>query len=375
MNINNLSSAEFRSFGTVLGGRPRSEGITEEHRILESGQLMEKLRSEHPVYIDYDTGMTLLIVFGEHANFVFYVDRALMIKPNVTFSLVPLERSSRVTLLYDPGTVIKTVERFSVSDMEQKLPRLGFGNILTFFCQGSDTGFYFRGEAHAPYEFIYVESGQLHTIVSGHDYVMGSGECFIVGENEWHIQYSDSAVRFITVSFFADRNNMRELTDKLLCLSEKTKSDIAKMIHEKTEALFSTEYIEALFKIILIELIRSREQAFPAHITENELVEKALRYIDRNIGGKIVLSELASKLHISVPYLYELFSAHLHMPPGKYIMRIRIEESKILLREGKLTVGEIAKKVGFSNIQHFSKQFRNNCGMSPSQYMKGCKLS
>ena len=61
------------------------------------------------------------------------------------------------------------------------------------------------------------------------------------------------------------------------------------------------------------------------------------------------------------------------MPPGKYIIRIRLEECKTLLREGELPMGEIAEKMGFSSAQHFSKQFRSCFGISPSQYVRSLR--
>jgi len=379
MEINNLSSGEFNRFGSVLDEHPAPGQYHEEHKALESGQRMEKVEASVPVIIDYDTGMTLLVIFEDGNDHIFYLDRVVMLRPGVVFSLVPLEQSSRATLIYKAGTILKTVGMFSVDDIKVQHPRLGFGNILTFFCQKADGGFYFRGESHAPYEFVYVDRGALHTIVNGHDYILKKQESFIVGQNEWHIQYSDSSVRFITVSFFADERNMEMICGKKLQMSEKLRLDVEKMLQEKTERLFSTEYIEALFKIILIELIRNPETGYdplkyPATFSsEKLLVDSALKYISGKIGEKIVLKDIADQLHISVPYLYKLFSSHLHMPPGKYIMKIKIEESKMLLREGKMTIGEIAQKMGFSSIQHFSKQFRNNCNMSPSQFIKTMK--
>ncbi|MCQ2421021.1 MAG: helix-turn-helix transcriptional regulator [Clostridia bacterium] len=71
-----------------------------------------------------------------------------------------------------------------------------------------------------------------------------------------------------------------------------------------------------------------------------------------------------------MPYLYVLFDRHIGMPPGQYIMKIRIEESKLLLQQGQLSVGAIAERLGFSSIQHFSRQFKSLCGLSPTQYAR-----
>ena len=78
-------------------------------------------------------------------------------------------------------------------------------------------------------------------------------------------------------------------------------------------------------------------------------------------------------VHVSVPYLYKLFQLHLGTSPGKYINKIRIEECKMLLREEKLPMGQIAERMGFSSLQHFSRQFRSICGMTPTQYVRSLR--
>ena len=56
-----------------------------------------------------------------------------------------------------------------------------------------------------------------------------------------------------------------------------------------------------------------------------------------------------------------------------YVNQFRIEESKLLLRGGALSMGEIAKKLGFSSQQHFSRQFRTVTGMTPSEYVRSLR--
>ena len=76
---------------------------------------------------------------------------------------------------------------------------------------------------------------------------------------------------------------------------------------------------------------------------------------------------------LELSYLYKLFDEHLKIPPGQYITKIRLEESKVLLRGGKITIGEIAKKCGFSSIQQYSRRFRQTFGISPSEYIKSLR--
>ena len=76
---------------------------------------------------------------------------------------------------------------------------------------------------------------------------------------------------------------------------------------------------------------------------------------------------------VSLPYMHRLFQTHLGLAPGQYIAKIRMEEAKTLLRSGSLSMGAVAREMGFSSQQHFSRQFRSVCGMTPSEYEKSLK--
>ena len=52
----------------------------------------------------------------------------------------------------------------------------------------------------------------------------------------------------------------------------------------------------------------------------------------------------------------------------QYINNIRFNEAKRLLKESNLPINEIAYKVGFNNISHFNRAFRQYCNCSPQEY-------
>ena len=136
--------------------------------------------------------------------------------------------------------------------------------------------------------------------------------------------------------------------------------------------------MESLMKILLIELLQDTPtESAPQYPTashwENEIVDRAMQLISQNLHRRLSLEELAELVHVSVPYLYKLFQVHLGTSPGKYIAKIRIEECKILLREGQLSMGQIATRMGFSSQQQFSRQFSAICGISPTQYLRSLR--
>ena len=379
MQTINLSDSALGTSGKILTKRPTMDGLEKrELRLLPLRQI-PRYRVREELVLDYLDGMSLFVLYREDGQQVFYLDRTLRLFRGTEFSVLPFGDVSRVCLFLPDENAMEQVGITDAAALQHDRTALHLGQIYTFFTQDTPKDFYFRGESHRPYELVYLDQGLLHNLISGSDILLHQQECLLIGRDDWHIQYADDPVRFLTISFDVDGGCLDALTNKPICLPQYLKPAIEKMLVERDGDSFSADYIEALLKIVLIELLREpesrgHEAQFPStRHAENQIVDQALQIISRNIAGKIVLKELADAVHVSIPYLYELFDSHLGMPPGKYITKIRIEECKLLLREGDASIGDIAKRMGFSSIQHFSRQFRSCCGLSPTEYIRSLR--
>ncbi len=56
------------------------------------------------------------------------------------------------------------------------------------------------------------------------------------------------------------------------------------------------------------------------------------------------------------------------MTPHAYLVRQRVERSKLLLKQPNLTINQITLECGFANPSHFARCFRQQVGMSPKQF-------
>ena len=73
---------------------------------------------------------------------------------------------------------------------------------------------------------------------------------------------------------------------------------------------------------------------------------------------------IAGEFHISAAYLRRIFREAYGMPPSAYLIRIRMENARHLLREGR-SVTETAAAVGYSDIYPFSRAYKRHFGTSP----------
>jgi len=93
-----------------------------------------------------------------------------------------------------------------------------------------------------------------------------------------------------------------------------------------------------------------------------------LEHLDRAYRRPVDIGELAGLVHHAPNYLRSLFKHHTGRTVLEYVHGLRIEEAKRLLWEGKHTVTEIGRIVGFRDLHYFSKKFKRSVGLSPKRF-------
>ena len=101
-----------------------------------------------------------------------------------------------------------------------------------------------------------------------------------------------------------------------------------------------------------------------------ELVESAIAIIQEEFPFLEGLDELAERLEVSKAHLSRSFSRRTGISPGKYITQVKISYAKLLLQEEDASITYAAEASGFANANYFSKVFRRETGMSPSEFLE-----
>ena len=128
---------------------------------------------------------------------------------------------------------------------------------------------------------------------------------------------------------------------------------------------------------LLITLLRQKQperlQTTHSVNKENEIIRRAQQYISTHVREKLSVPIVAKNTRVSASYLTALFQKHLQISPGEYIRRIKLQESRQMIREGEMNLSQIASALQYSTIHHFSRQFKEKFGISPSEYAKSVK--
>ena len=93
--------------------------------------------------------------------------------------------------------------------------------------------------------------------------------------------------------------------------------------------------------------------------------------IEENYNDEdFALPQLCQKIGMSRSQLFRKMKAVLDESPSGFIRSYRLNKAKLLLETTNLTVSEVAWKVGFKDLAHFSKTFQQNFGFPPSETHK-----
>lgn len=100
------------------------------------------------------------------------------------------------------------------------------------------------------------------------------------------------------------------------------------------------------------------------------MIRQVLHYIEFNLDSKINLNELADKYDVSVPYLSSQFKKEVGLTIIKYANQLRIDTAIKLLNTSSLSIQDIASYVGIYDFNYFTKVFKKEVGLTPSDYRK-----
>ncbi|MDY4755062.1 MAG: AraC family transcriptional regulator [Candidatus Faecousia sp.] len=382
--IRNLNQVNFRSFGSVLPERASSifpfpkEAALSIH-LDESVAPMYQAAAD--TWVAPGSGMSILSVRKEEGYLHFYLDKPVCLKAGAWFALSAFKGSAAV-LLYAQDAGPDFLGTQTVKGLREDR-QLHVDGIYTFFYQEKEQGFLFPGEAHPMPELTYVDQGSLHSVVNGQDLLLKQGDLVIYGPDQWHMQYADIGVapRFVTISFDAGGLALEPLLDRKFTAPQQVATLLQSMLREQEHMDgFSTDIIVSQLTLLLLHLLREAVKPTGSKVknanvvqNENEIIRRAQQFVAAHICEKLSVPMVASQVGVSPSYLTVLFHKNLQISPGEYIRRIKLQESKQMIRENNLNFTQIASALQYSTVHHFSRQFKEKFGITPTEYAKSVR--
>lgn len=101
---------------------------------------------------------------------------------------------------------------------------------------------------------------------------------------------------------------------------------------------------------------------------------KAVAYIQEHFAEPVSLERLASLSSLSPYYFTRLFTKETGQTPHQYLLSVRIDSARFLLRSTAMSVKEIGFACGFSSESSFNSTFRKRTGVTPGRYREEGRL-
>lgn len=230
----------------------------------------------------------------------------------------------------------------------------------------------------------------IHYIISGKGtyaaekktYQLRAGDCFILYPGAEIKYYADpeDPWEYAWVGFMgSDAAVMVRATDftkkKPVIEKEKIPGSVVRKQLEQIYQVRGTTYeaaaamTGALYTLLAV-FIRCATKEEEKTDLRRIYVERAKDYIASSYSYPITVEDVASYTGISRSYLFRSFQTYQKQSPKEYLTSFRIRQACHLLQETELSIASIAYSVGFEDNLYFSKAFKKQMKISPSEYRK-----
>lgn len=131
-------------------------------------------------------------------------------------------------------------------------------------------------------------------------------------------------------------------------------------------------YTESLKNLLAVHLLRNYSGAAKPTLEDGPLdtlrLNQVKDFIEEQLAEDLAITDMAAVVHMSPFHFARAFKHAIGQPPHRYLTQRRTERAKVLLSVTRLSVAEVAYRVGYKNKSHFIAQFRRATGMTPKVY-------
>ena len=103
-------------------------------------------------------------------------------------------------------------------------------------------------------------------------------------------------------------------------------------------------------------------------VRQNKARQKICEYVEAISGEEITVEKLAESVFLSPPDLSHSFKSFSGFSPKQYLTAVRLVNANKLLTTTNLSINEICRKAGFSDINNFIRTFKSFYGTTPKKF-------
>ncbi len=258
----------------------------------------------------------------------------------------------------------------------------------------------FESESHDFWELAYLDSGELLAEIEGFEkpLILKQEQCILIPPNIGHNFMANGTKYSLFIISFGSKSTALE-TLKAKCMYSSSYSQryiIGQILYEarksfkkplsalsfsgielkKNSGKYTFQIIKKLLELFLLELLsdcdgqNSYSTPYKDFNYYSPDVTKVICYLKNSVYNKIHLTEVATHINMSTSHIQKKFIKEVGKSIMLHFTELKIEEAKFLLRSTALSVTEIAEKLSYDSVFHFSSAFKKITGIPPSRYVK-----
>jgi AraC-like DNA-binding protein len=226
--------------------------------------------------------------------------------------------------------------------------------------------------------FILSGRGKLH--INDHVFTVSEGDAFIIPSNKvaYYEADSENPWHYVWIGFLGINSQMytyqlMNSTNEIYVFHNldinKYKENIFKII--ELQGSSTSNYFKA--NSILFDIMSSLYEDLNFNEDfgfKNSLADEIKFFMDINYPEKIKIVDIAKTFGIHPNYLSKIFSQKYELSPKRYLIELKLKKACKLLTTTELPISIIANSLGFDDQLAFSKIFKKELSISPSEYRK-----
>jgi len=249
---------------------------------------------------------------------------------------------------------------------------------------------------HPEYELTWIQSSSGRILVGDYLGPFGPGHLALMGPNLTHWYYNDPRLkggrdwsRALLIQFpreflgdsLLGQPDMR-VVDKLL--KQSARGILFPPPGREVKALLNSIFAASgpARAVQLIQLLdqlgrtkQSRLMASPQHARQpvpagSRRLTRVLAYIQNHYTERIDLEKLSRLAHMTPSAFSRFFHKRMGLPVSRYVLLYRLTTAARELVETRRTISEIAYSVGFNNLTHFNRQFKQWKNQTPTEFRR-----
>jgi len=230
------------------------------------------------------------------------------------------------------------------------------------------------------YLLVYCTKGSGIVLLLGEQVPVAADQFFIVPKGEVFKYYSVLDVKSQLLTAFFDGKKVKQMEKEFAVvrhlipsvtnrvanremLFDEIFNNLSKGFHDE-----NLEYVNFCFGHLLATFIYAYKTSDDIADESNPVVRRAINYLNKNLGIKLSLDQLAKEVGYSPTYFTTLFKKETNYSPISYFSHLKIVKACELLDYTNMKIKEISFHLGYSDPYYFTKDFKKKMGLSPRNY-------